>query len=126
MNKVELIGNVTKDFELQTSKGGLKYCNFTIAVPRAFKNEEGKKESDFVRIKVWRELADNVCKYVHKGDKVAVVGKIQGNSYEDEKGDKKYSTEIVADEVEFLVTKRADDKEELKPASKKDEEGLPF
>ena len=105
MNKVELIGNIVKDFELQTSKGGLSYCNFTIAIPRAFKNEKGEKDSDFVRVKAWRGLAENVCKYVHKGDKVGVCGKIQGNSYEDENGEKKYATEIVADEVEFLVTK---------------------
>lgn len=124
MNKVILSGNITKDFELQTSAGGLSYCNFTIAVPRAFKNSQGEKQSDFVRIKVWRELAENVCKYLHKGDKVAVVGKIQGNSYEAD-GEKKYATEIVADEVEFLVTKKHEEVE-LKPASKEQEQDLPF
>ena len=123
MNKVLLSGNIVKDFEIQTSAGGLSYCNFTLAVPRAFKNEEGKKTADFVRIKVWRELAENVCKYLHKGDKVAVVGKIQGNAYETENGEKKYATEIVADEVEFLVTKKHDD---LKPAPKATAEELPF
>lgn len=129
MNKVELIGNITRDFELQDSKGGLKYCNFTIAVPRAFKNTDGEKATDFIKVKVWRELAENVHKYVHQGDKVAVVGKIQGNSYETENGEKKYATEIVADEVEFLLTKKKEefeDKKELKPASQEDEDGLPF
>ena len=125
MNKVIEIGNVTKDIELQKSTGGLSYCNFTIAVPRAFKNEKGEKDSDFIRIKAWRELAENVAKFVHKGDKVAVCGKIQGNSYEDENGEKRYATEIVADEVEFLATKKREENE-LKPASKQDDDSLPF
>lgn len=124
MNKILLSGNIVRDFELQKSSGGLSYCNFTLAVPRAFKNAEGEKTADFVRVKVWRELAENVCKYLHKGDKVAVVGKIQGNSYETD-GEKKYATEIVADEVEFLVTKKYE-QVELKPASKDEKDGLPF
>lgn len=124
MNKVLVSGNIVRDFELQTSAGGLSYCNFTLAVPRAFKNSQGEKQSDFVRIKVWRELAENVCKYLHKGDKVAVVGKIQGNAYETD-GEKKYATEIVADEVEFLVTKKHEEVE-LKPATTEEDKGLPF
>jgi len=126
MNRVEFIGNVTKDIELQKSNNGLSYCNFTLAIPRPFKNGNGEKESDYIRIKAWRDLAENVCKYVHKGDKVAVCGKIQGNSYQDENGEKKYSTEVVADEVEFIITKKVETDPTLKPMSEQETDSLPF
>lgn len=125
MNRVELVGNVVRDVELQTSAKGLSYCHFQIAVPRAFTNEEGKRESDFINVTAWRNLADNVAKFVHKGDKVGIVGKIQVRAYENDAKEKKFATEIVADEVEFLVTKK-EPKAELQPASKEVEEGLPF
>lgn len=126
MNRVEFIGNVTKDIELKKSNNGLSYCNFTLAIPRPFKNGNGEKESDYIRIKAWRDLAENVCKYVHKGDKVAVCGKIQGNSYQDENGEKKYSTEVVADEVEFIITKKVETDPTLKPMSEQETDSLPF
>lgn len=126
MNRVEFIGNVTKDIELQKSNNGLSYCNFTLAIPRPFKNGNGEKESDYIRIKAWKELAENVCKFVHKGDKVAVCGKIQGNSYQDENGKKKYSTEVVADEVEFIITKKVETDPTLKPMSEQETDSLPF
>lgn len=105
MNRVILVGNVTKDVELKTSSSGLKYCRFSVAVPRAFANEQGQKESDFVGVVAWRTLAETISKFVHKGDKIGVVAKLQTRVWE-ENGEKKYTTEIIADEIEFLNSKK--------------------
>lgn len=101
MNKVFLIGNLTRDPEAATTQNGISYCRFTIGVSRRFSKE---KESDFINIIVWRGLADNCAKYLTKGSKVAVLGAIQTSSYEKD-GQKRYTTDIIGDEVEFLSTR---------------------
>lgn len=125
MNRVELVGNIVRDVELQKSAKGLSYCHFQIAVPRSFTNEEGKRESDFINVTAWRNLADLVGKYVHKGDKVGIVGKIQVRKYENENNETKFATEIIADEIEFLNTKKKVEND-LKPAQKQDMDEMPF
>jgi single-strand DNA-binding protein len=110
MNKVCLIGNLTKDVELQTTKDGVSVAKFTIAVNRPYENDKGEHDTDFLQVVAWRGLADNVAKYVKKGNKVGVSGEIRTGSYESKEGEKKYTTEILASDVEFLSPKTKDSK----------------
>ncbi|MDD4110531.1 MAG: single-stranded DNA-binding protein [Clostridia bacterium] len=109
MNKVILVGNLTKDPELTTTNNGIAVCRFTLAVSRRFIGANGEREADFLNIVVWRAQAENCNKYLKKGSKCGVVGSVQSRSYEAQDGTKKYITEIVADEVEFLSTKNSGD-----------------
>lgn len=102
MNKVILIGNLTKDPELTTTTSGISVCRFSLAVSRKFTNSEGERETDFINVVVWRNLADNCHKFLRKGSKAAVVGNIQTRSYDAQDGSKRYVTEVVAEEVEFV------------------------
>lgn len=107
MNKVILIGNLTKDPELSTTNSGINYCRFSLAVPKRFVSG-GEREAEFINIVVWRTQADNCHKYLKKGSKAGVVGSLQTRSYDAQDGTKRYVTEVVADEVEFLSSKSAD------------------
>lgn len=102
MNRVFLIGNLTKDPELRSTQSGVSVCNFTIAVNRRFKNANGQQETDYLNIIAWRQLAELCSKYLAKGRKVAVTGSIQTRTYEAKDGSKRTAWDIVADEVEFL------------------------
>lgn len=104
MNKVILIGNLTKDPELSTTNSGINYCRFTLAVPKRFV-QNGERDAEFINIVVWRVQADNCHKYLKKGSKACVVGSLQTRSYDAQDGSKRYVTEVVAEEVEFLSTK---------------------
>lgn len=128
MNKVYLIGNLTRDPEPNTTASGVQMCRFSIAVGRRFKNADGESETDFFNVIAWRSTADFCGKYLHKGSKVAVVGSIQNRSFEAEDGSKRYYTDIIAEEVEILTPKGAneengDDTSDLKPI---EDDGLPF
>lgn len=105
MNKVILVGNLTRDPELTTTGTGISLTRFAIAVNRNYTNASGEREADFINIVVWRGLADNCAKYLTKGSKVGVCGSLQTRSYDDKDGVKRYSTEVVADDVEFLNTR---------------------
>ena len=103
MNKVYLIGNLTRDPEMRSTSAGIPVCNFSIAVNRRFKNAQtGQQETDFFNIVAWRQLAELCGRYLAKGRKVAVFGSIQTRSYEAQDGSKRTAFDIVADEVEFL------------------------
>lgn len=105
MNKVFLIGNLTKDPEMRSTQSGVVVCNFTIAVNRRFRNAQtGQQETDFLNVIAWRQLAELCSKYLAKGRKVAVTGSIQTRTYEAQDGSKRTAWDIVADEVEFLTT----------------------
>jgi single-strand DNA-binding protein len=108
MNKVILIGNLTKDPELTTTTSGISVCRFTLAVSRRFTNSEGERETDFINIVVWRNAADNCHKFLRKGSKAAVVGNLQTRSYDAQDGTKRYVTEVVAEEVEFVGSRVSD------------------
>ena len=112
MNKVILIGRLTKDPELITTGSGISVCRFALAIERKYANADGEKEVDFLNIVAWRGLADNCNKYLRKGNKCGVVGSIQTRSYVAADGTKKYLTEIIAEEIEFLSPKT---KNENKP-----------
>ena len=105
MNKVILVGNLTRDPELSETPSGVAVCRFAIAVSRDYANADGTRETDFFNITVWRGRAENCGKYLKKGNKVAVVGSLQTRSYEDKDGIKRNITDIVASEVEFLSSK---------------------
>ena len=136
MNKVLLVGNLTKDPELTTTTNGISVCRFSIAVSRRYVGASGERETDFINIVVWRGLAENCHKFLRKGSKCAVSGRIQNSSYEAQDGTKRYTTEIVAEDVEFLGSKPADGTD-LQTASKSsndasaelepiDDDSLPF
>lgn len=103
MNKAFIIGNLTRDPELRTTPSGVSVCSFTVAVQRRYKDQNGERQADFIPVIVWRGLAENCSKYLAKGRKVAVSGEIQTRNYEAQDGSKRYITEIVASDVEFLT-----------------------
>ena len=103
MNKVFLIGNLTRDPEMRSTQSGVPVCNFSIAVNRRFRNPQtGQQETDFFNIVAWRQLAELCSRYLVKGRKVAVFGSIQIRTYEAQDGTRRTAVDIVADEVEFL------------------------
>ena len=103
MNKVFLIGNLTRDPELSQTPTGVSVCRMSIAVGRRFSNAEGGRETDFFNVTAWRGNAENCAKFLKKGNKVAVAGSIQVRNYERQDGSKGTSVDIVAAEVEFLT-----------------------
>lgn len=105
MNKVFLIGRLTKDPELRYTNSNIPVSRFTVAVNRTFANQAGEREADFINIVVWRKQAENVKSYLKQGSQVAIDGRIQTGSYDGEDGKKRYTTEVVADNVQFLDTK---------------------
>jgi len=102
MNKAILIGRLATDPELRTTSGGVSFCQFRLAVNRRFANQQGVREADFIPIVVWRQQAETCARYLAKGRQCAVIGTIQTRSYDAQDGTKRYVTEVVADEVEFL------------------------
>ena len=137
MNKVILIGNLTRDPELSETPAGIAVCRFAIAVSRDYANADGSRETDFFNITVWRGKAENCGKYLKKGNKVAVIGSLQNRSYEDKDGIKRNVTDVVANEVEFLTPKSAQGsdetdggavsvKRERQPLEAIDDNQLPF
>ncbi len=102
MNKVILIGNLTADPESRQTNSGIPMCTFRLAVQRRFSNAQGVKEADFINIVTWRQTAELCARFLTKGRKCAVVGSLQTRSYDAQDGTKRYVTEVVADEVEFI------------------------
>ena len=106
LNRVILVGNLTRDPELRyTSNGGVAVVRFTVAVNRKFTNQQGEREADFINIVAWRALAENCGNYLKKGSLVAIEGRIQTRSYENQEGRTVYVTEVVADDVRFLSSR---------------------
>ena len=112
MNKVILVGNLTKDPELSETPSGVAVCKFSLAVSRDYTNAEGNRDTDFFNITVWRGRAENCGKYLKKGNKVAIVGSLQTRSYEDKDGIKRNVVDIIASEVEFLTPKQQANQDE--------------
>lgn len=102
MNRVHLIGNLTRDPETRTTGTGLTVCSFTLAVNRRTRKQDGTQETDFINVTAWRTLGENCAKYLSKGKKAGVSGSIQTRTYEAQDGSKRHAFEVVADEVEFL------------------------
>lgn len=102
MNKVILIGRLTRDPEMRSTQGGIASTSFTIAVSRNFTNAQGERDADFINCVAWRKQAENISKYCTRGSQVAVEGRIQTRSYDAQDGTKRYVTEVIADNVSFL------------------------
>ena len=108
MNKVILIGRLTKDPELRTTGTGTSVATFTIAVNRPFTDQSGERTADFINCVIWRKQAENVAKYTTKGSQIAVEGRIQTRSYDAQDGSKRYVTEVICDNVTFLSSNNRD------------------
>lgn len=119
MNKVFLIGNLTRDPDLSETNSGVKVCRFSIAVNRSYLSAEGERETDFFNVTAWRGTGETVAKYCRKGQKVAVLGSIQMRTYEDNQGVKRTAVDIIAQDVEFLGSKG----HEESPANNETENG---
>lgn len=105
MNKIFIIGNLTRDPELRSTASGVPYCTFSVAVSRRFPGSNGERITDFFNVTTWRALAENCSKYLAKGRKVSIVGELQIRNYEDKQGVKRTAVDVAADEVEFLTPK---------------------
>lgn len=105
MNKAILLGRLTRDPELRTTSNNIPVCSFTVAVDRRFKNAQGDRETDFIPVVCWRNTAEFVARYFRQGHRISLVGTIQVSSWDDEQGNRRYKTEVVADEVYFVETK---------------------
>ena len=107
-NKVILIGNMTADPELKQTAAGISVCSFSIAVNRRFaKTEQGQQNVDFINIVTWRQSAEFVSRYFKKGNPILVCGQLQTRTWTDTQGQKRYATEVVADEVSFVTSAAA-------------------
>lgn len=106
LNRVVLVGRLTKDVNLKYTPNGVPVANLTLAVNRTFTNQQGEREADFINVVVWRKPAENAANYLGKGSLAGVDGKLQTRSYEGQDGKRVYVTEVVADSVQFLDSKR--------------------
>ena len=102
INRVVLVGRLTKDPELRYTPSGIAMARFTLAVNRTFSNQQGEREADFINCVVWRKQAENTANFLKKGSLAGVEGRIQTGSYEGQDGKRVYTTDVVADSVQFL------------------------
>jgi len=107
LNRVVLVGRLTKDPDLRYTANGVAVANFTVAVNRPFSNQQGTREADFINCVVWRRPAENLANYMKKGSMIGVDGRIQTRNFEGQDGRTVYVTEVVADSVQFLESKGA-------------------
>lgn len=134
LNKVILIGRLTKDPDLRFTPNGTAVATFALAVDRPYTNQNGERETDFINIVVWRKAAENAAQYLKKGSLAAIDGRIQVRNYENNEGRKVYVTEVVAENVRFLNGGNGSKKENTKADSSADpfegesinEDELPF
>ncbi len=113
LNRVVLIGRLTKDPDLRYTQSGTAVCSFTLAVDRGFKNASGERETDFIDITVWRQLAETCANYLSKGKLAAVDGRLEIRNYETQDGSKRKATVVVADNVRFLSPREEAASDEL-------------
>lgn len=106
MNKVELVGRLTKNVELKMTSNQKKFCNFTLAVDRRFKDANGQRQADFINCVAWNQTAEFIQMYFQKGNRIGVCGSIQTRSYDDNNGQKVFVTEVIVDEAEFVESQQ--------------------
>lgn len=112
MNKVELVGRLTKDPEIKVTSSQTQFCNFTIAVDRRFKDANGNRQADFINCVAWKQTAVFINKYFKKGSRIGICGSIQTRSYDDKDGKKVFITEVLVEETEFVDSQTAAPQEE--------------
>lgn len=108
INRTVLVGRITKDPELRYTSGNIAFARFTLAVNRTFAGPNGEREADFIQCIIWRKQAENLARFVRKGSLLGVEGRIQTGSYDDNEGNRKYTTDVVCDSVQFLEPKGSD------------------
>lgn len=111
LNRVVLVGRLTRDPDLRFTPNGVAVANFTIAVNRPFKNQNGEQEADFLNGVIWRKPAENLANYMKKGSMIGVDGRLQSRTFEDKDGKRVYVTEVVADSVQFLESRNSNNSE---------------
>ncbi len=109
MNKVFLIGNLTRDPELRETPSGVAMCRFAIAVQRPYSSQDGERQTDFFECTAWRGLGETIARFTKKGNKVAVSGSIQIRNYEDNQGARRTAVDVIVQDCEFLTPKSASD-----------------
>ncbi|AOV06368.1 single-stranded DNA-binding protein [Sporosarcina ureilytica] len=107
INRVVLVGRLTKDPELKYTQGGIAVTRFTLAVNRTFTNQQGQREADFVNCVTWRKQAENTANFLRKGSLTGIEGRIQTSNFEGKDGNRVFMTEVVADSVQFLEPRNA-------------------
>lgn len=112
LNRIILVGRLTKDPELRFLPNGVATANFTLAVNRPFTNQQGEREADFINVVIWRKQAENAANYLKKGSLAGVDGRLQTRSYENSEGNRVFITEVVAESVQFLEPKGTPNKQE--------------
>ncbi|QKE60392.1 single-stranded DNA-binding protein [Streptococcus phage smHBZ8] len=130
INNVVLVGRTTKEIELKYTSNDLAYANFTLAVNRNFKNQNGDREADFINIVIWRQQAENLANWAKKGTLLGITGRIQTRNYENQQGQRVYVTEVVANNFQILESRKAQENTQ-KPAQQEefssvDDIDLPF
>lgn len=105
LNQIVLVGRLTKEVEVKELESGKKVANITIAIPRSFKNADGEYETDFIDCVLWHSVAENTAEYCKKGDIIGIKGRLQSEVKEDKKGNKVYTTVVMAEKVTFLSSR---------------------
>lgn len=128
MQRFICVGNLSKDPETGETPSGVSVCRFSIAINRDFTKEDGTRDVDFFNVIAWRSIGENCGKYLKKGSKVAIVGKLQNRSYEAKDGTKRNVTEIIAEQVEFLTPKQSEEpkKHSMRELTQEEMDNLPF
>lgn len=124
MNKVILMGRLTKDPEIRTTQSGISVASFMIAIDRKYKNADGTRETDFIPCVAWRQTGEFISKYFSKGNRILVSGAIQPRTYETNQGEKRYITEVIVEEGHFCDSKSSGGGN--KPDTYEEETTLPF
>ncbi|CAF1786382.1 Single-stranded DNA-binding protein A [Bacillus subtilis] len=107
LNRVVLVGRLTKDPELRYTPGGKAVATFTLAINRTYTNQQGEREADFIQCVVWKRIAENVANYLKKGSLAGIDGRLQTRNYENQQGQRVYVTEIICESVQFLDSKNS-------------------
>jgi len=107
INNVTLVGRLTKDPELKLTPSGVANCRFTLAVNRTFKNQNGEQEADFIQCVAWRKVAENLSNFQKKGSLIGIIGRIQTGSFEGQDGKRIYTTEVIAESIQFLESRNS-------------------
>ena len=112
LNQIVLVGRLVKDPEVHKAENDTTYSHITLAIPRSYKNVDGTYDTDFIKCTLWNGIAETTAEYCKKGDIVGVKGRIQTNSYENEEGEKKYVTNVVAEKISFLSSSKSHEKDD--------------
>lgn len=112
MNSTQLVGRLTKDIELKFTESGTAVGNFTLAVNRSFRNEQGEREADFINCVIWRKAAENLAQFTRKGSQIGIEGRIQTRNYENNQGQRVYVTEVVVNNFHLLESKPKGDNQQ--------------